>query len=196
MARKNLTFLVTGLLAIIVIAGAWWILNGQPSGPAEVVCGPDLSEAGEKYSLAYCDTSCNTDNDCRFACGCGPINKYEMCGDESYNCEEVSLVKCEAGSCVAAEETPEPTCRQLLEVLQSELEEANYCSTDSDCKSIELPGAIAEVSCFRYLNKAVDEDRLLGKIEEYTSSCYLTFESCGLSPSVGCVSGKCLYLRS
>ena len=70
--KKRQIIVITVLIALIVIAISLVIFGGKKE-----LCGPDFLGQGRK--VAYCDTSCQIDDDCQFACGCGVINKYEIC---------------------------------------------------------------------------------------------------------------------
>ena len=67
------------------------------------ICG--LKVMGKNYDVSFCNLSCSTDNDCRFTCGCGAINKNETCQDEGtiYDCVN-HQVKCEENKCISGEE--------------------------------------------------------------------------------------------
>ncbi|MCK5475146.1 MAG: hypothetical protein KAI71_01005 [Candidatus Pacebacteria bacterium] len=52
-----------------------------------------------------CDNDCQIDEDCKFTCGCGAINKNEVCQDEGiiYDCVD-HYVSCENNKCILGEE--------------------------------------------------------------------------------------------
>ncbi|MCP3682856.1 MAG: hypothetical protein GY861_09220 [bacterium] len=84
----------------------------------EVFCGRPT--AGPGYDVSNCDTSCSADADCKFGCGCGPINKDESCkvGDlERIACEQTN-VKCKDNKCVEDNYIVACTkdCRQICDV--------------------------------------------------------------------------------
>lgn len=87
----------------VILAGALWIWSNQNAGAKSGICGP--RGMGPDYDGSYCDKSCNVDNDCKFTCGCGAINKNETCHDEGiiYDCVNRE-VKCEKGGCVSGKE--------------------------------------------------------------------------------------------
>ena len=95
------------VVVIVLIIVALWPRN------YETICGPkDMNEfhtsLKDKYSPAYCDKSCNYDDDCQDTCGCGAININEIChlSDSEgnvgvlYNCALTGTVKCEDNKCI------------------------------------------------------------------------------------------------
>ena len=79
--------------------------NGTPIEPPDPFpinqqqrCGPSVM--GHNYSPENCDTSCEQDSDCISTCGCGTINKNEICHDEDiiWDCV-ASEVECANGTC-------------------------------------------------------------------------------------------------
>lgn len=91
-----------GILVVIILISGWWVWKSQTIVHIGI-CGP--KGMGWNYDVSYCDKSCNADNDCMFTCGCGDINKNEICHDEGiiYDCVNHE-VKCEKGKCVIGEE--------------------------------------------------------------------------------------------
>lgn len=68
------------------------------------ICGPKAM--GLSYDGSYCDRSCNADSDCQYSCGCGAINRNEVCNHEGikYDCT-YHTVSCESGKCVLGQES-------------------------------------------------------------------------------------------
>lgn len=89
--NKKIKILVGILAALILVAGGWSIWRNL--------------KCGLGYHNLFCNKSCKVDNDCKFTCGCGAINKNEICHDEGtvYDCV-AQEVKCEKGKCVEGEE--------------------------------------------------------------------------------------------
>jgi len=64
------------------------------------ICGPAF--LGEGRNASSCDTSCKTDSDCKYICGCGVINKDEVCDTTGavIDCFAQGEIKCVEGKCV------------------------------------------------------------------------------------------------
>jgi len=64
-------------------------------------CGPRIQ--GFKYNIKFCDKTCEKDEECVFACGCGAINTEETCFTENkpIECEFIpnEQIKCIKGKC-------------------------------------------------------------------------------------------------
>lgn len=104
------------ILVVVILVAVWQVWKSQPVKDLNEICGP--FGAGQNYDVSYCDKSCNADNDCEFTCGCGAVNKNEICYDNGviYDCVN-HKVKCESNKCALGEETTN-----------------NYmCNTDPDC---------------------------------------------------------------
>ncbi|HOV97820.1 MAG TPA: hypothetical protein PLW49_02270 [bacterium] len=105
--NKKVKILVGILVVVILVTSGWWIWKNQTVKGLDFesngTCG--LKASGSNYDISYCDRSCNLDIDCQFTCGCGAVNKNEICHDEGiiYDCVE-RYVKCEEKKCVALEE--------------------------------------------------------------------------------------------
>jgi len=100
---KATKILIGILVIVVIIVGAWWILNNIFIEKPLQMCGP----SGKYYwvDISNCNKSCLTDEDCKFTCGCGAINKNEICHDPgaTYDCVDHE-VKCENSICVVGEE--------------------------------------------------------------------------------------------
>lgn len=79
------------------------IKNIEFSQNTKGICGP--KGMGDNYDLSYCNKICDTSSDCKFTCGCGAINKDEICHDigVKYDCVD-HYTKCENGKCDYGEE--------------------------------------------------------------------------------------------
>ena len=103
--KTNIRYiLIIVILAIIVGGAISWQIFGNPFEEKPLsICGPD----GPAYwiDVSNCNKSCMTDEDCVFTCGCGAINKNEICHHEGvkYKCIDRD-VRCENNTCVAGEE--------------------------------------------------------------------------------------------
>jgi len=95
----KIKILIGALVVGIILISGWWIWNGQTIKNPRGICGP--KGMGINYDVLYCDETCNVDDDCKFTCGCGAINKNEICHDEgiTYDCVDHE-VKCKEGRCI------------------------------------------------------------------------------------------------
>lgn len=76
--------MLIGVLLVGLLIGGWWIWEQQKS-PQNNIFGPSRL--------------CKMDSDCKYACGCGAINKDENCNVLA-KCFADLPVKCAAGKCV------------------------------------------------------------------------------------------------
>jgi len=93
---NKITFFI---VIIFIIAVGLLICNNQNILGLKGICGPPIDS---NHDLLYCDKSCDTKSDCKFTCGCGAINKNEICHDEGiiYDCEYPN-VTCKSNRCTA-----------------------------------------------------------------------------------------------
>jgi len=122
------TKIFTGILVFIVIltATGWWIWNHIFIEKPLSVCGP--KEVNKFNDVSFCNKSCQTDDDCKFTCGCGAININETCHDKGtiYDCVDHD-VKCENSKCITGEEKkPEKVEAEATKLTLEELENAEY----------------------------------------------------------------------
>ncbi len=101
--NSKIKIVVEILIMGVILVGGWWILNSQTIEGPRGTCGQKAM--GSNYDVSYCDKLCNMDNDCKFTCGCGAINKNEICHDEGiiYDCVDHN-VKCKDSRCVIGKE--------------------------------------------------------------------------------------------
>ena len=101
--NTKIKILIGVLVVGVVLIAGWWIWNGQTIKNPRGICGP--KGMGINYDVLYCDETCNVDDDCKFTCGCGAINKNEICHDEgiTYDCVDHE-VKCKEGRCIIGKE--------------------------------------------------------------------------------------------
>lgn len=72
----------------------------------EKICGPNIVGLG--HDISSCEKTCETDNDCKFSCGCGAISKLEICDTEGIEFDCVlAESNCQEGTCVEGEEFTE-----------------------------------------------------------------------------------------
>ncbi len=88
------------IVAIIVLAIAILIIFLLFFTGKKEICGPAF--LGEGRNTSHCDTSCQTDSDCKYICGCGVINKDEVCDTTGaeVDCIAPGEIKCAEGECV------------------------------------------------------------------------------------------------
>jgi len=82
-------------------------------------------------------------------------------------------------------------CAGEYKTLETELKNANFCAEDSDCKVLDTAGYI-KFGCYRYVNKSVDTDALLKKMETYSMTCSQAINDCDTAPPAKCLERKCV----
>jgi len=103
--KTNIKYLLIVIILAVIVGGGilWWGWSNRFEEKPVSICGP----SGKAFwiDVKNCNKSCQTNEDCIFTCGCGAINKNEICGDEGviYDCVDRD-VKCENSICVAGEE--------------------------------------------------------------------------------------------
>ncbi len=108
--------ILVGVLVVgILLISGWWILSNQMIG----VCSNDTPQ--------FCDRSCKTDQECKFACGCGCISRDEKCSSNAV---------CKIGVC--------HTCRCVNGKCESWF---NVFKRALDTKDVALCGEIKPISC-------------------------------------------------
>lgn len=127
--------------------------------------------------------------------GCTLPNQPVACTMEAKLCPDGSSVgrnpalNCEFDTC------PDPAsmgCAGLQAYLENKIEQANFCSLDSDCKALPLGGRYVEFGCYHFVNVSVDEQALYAKLNDYTAKCPNIIDDCAPAPPAQCVSGKCV----
>jgi hypothetical protein len=88
-------------VSILILSVALLLMCGCLK--SKQICG--LKGMGPNYDESNCDISCMLNEDCKYVCGCGAINKNEVCHDEGimYDCVD-SEVKCKNNKCIVGEE--------------------------------------------------------------------------------------------
>lgn len=107
--------------------------------------------------------------------------------EESY---EITLFLTEVGP--ASFGAPVKSCEDKYSAVEAMLEQANYCTSDDDCKIIEAPG----FACRVYIHKGYDTTALFNRIEDYSSSpCILpAVAECAAAVPAVCKLGKCAVI--
>lgn len=94
--------LIAVLVVIIAAVVVYIFLRPININSKGNLCGPVIS--GPNHNLSYCDRSCESDSDCKYECGCGPLNKNEKCNIDNiiYDCYGLVHVKCVSNKCESA----------------------------------------------------------------------------------------------
>jgi hypothetical protein len=87
------------------------------------------------------------------------------------------------------------SCKTRHDAIEKDFEESNFCETDEDCKVVSLGGPYFEFGCYKFVNKSVDENVLLEKVEAYNKKCAGPIDKCALAPEAKCVSKKCVPIE-
>jgi len=84
------------------------------------------------------------------------------------------------------------SCQTWYDQIEEYFAEANYCETNANCKAVELGGMRVKFGCFKYVNKATNETKILDEIDTYDKQCSHAINDCAQTPEAKCVSGKCV----
>ncbi|MBR9704544.1 hypothetical protein GOV12_03975 [Candidatus Pacearchaeota archaeon] len=109
-------FLISFLIVFVIIAGIkiYVEMNSKPCS------------IGKREN---CNTFCQQDSDCKFDCGCGPLNIKEKCDilGSIYDCLNID-VKCEENKCVSI-----PTIGSIdFDLINNEDEALEFAKSDLD----------------------------------------------------------------
>lgn len=79
----------------------------------------------------------------------------------------------------------------MKEEIENLFDEANYCTTNDDCKGLTLGYDLIAFGCWRFVNKNYDTKPIFEKIREYWN-CEPKIDKCALAPHGVCRGGKCV----
>lgn len=91
----------------------------------------------------------------------------------------------------ATSTTGQKDCAQWYNEIDSDLQKANYCQADADCEAIILGGEYIEFGCYHFVNKAVDKQSFLDRVDQYSKQCSQMIDLCVPTPTAKCIDGKC-----
>ena len=83
-------------------------------------------------------------------------------------------------------------CSYQYNQIDNEVQSANYCNIDSDCKVLPLGGKYVEFGCYHYVNKDVDGEQLYNKMDNYWNRCTKVIDKCARAPEAQCINNKCI----
>lgn len=83
-------------------------------------------------------------------------------------------------------------CEDLYEEIEKDIENANYCKTDSDCGVLMLGGWYVDFGCYHFINKNIGQEQFFTKMEAYKQKCSKIINDCASAPKAKCVSNKCI----
>lgn len=86
------------------------------------------------------------------------------------------------------------SCEEMYDEIENDIDNANYCKTDSDCDVLMLVGRYMEFGCYRFVNKGVDKDQFYKKIDTYYQKCSQILNECAPVSDTRCVSNKCVRI--
>ena len=87
------------------------------------------------------------------------------------------------------------SCEDLYDEIRSNIEDANYCEIDSDCKTLVLGGTYIDFGCYHFINDEIDESFFYDKMRDYAMQCVEIINECAPAPDAKCVSNKCVYVE-
>ena len=85
-------------------------------------------------------------------------------------------------------------CEDRYKEIENDMTKANYCNVDSDCDVLMLGSWYVDFGCYHFINKNVDKDQFLKKMDVYNKKCSQSIDKCMPSPKASCVSNKCIYV--
>ena len=85
-------------------------------------------------------------------------------------------------------------CTVMHDSIEEEMDEANYCSSDGDCKVLMLGAEYIAFGCHHFINKDEDEQRFYSLMDDYNQECTRVINDCAPAPDSRCVGGKCVYV--
>lgn len=83
-------------------------------------------------------------------------------------------------------------CQDLYDKLDNDLKSANYCTNDSDCKTLPLGGDYIEFGCYHYVNKNENSTDFYQRMNYYSAECSDVIDECAPIPESKCINGKCV----
>jgi hypothetical protein len=86
----------------------------------------------------------------------------------------------------------EAWCDKTYNEIDTDVQNANYCINDGDCRTLILGGMYVEFGCFHFINKKVNSSELYGRMTDYTLECNRVIDKCSETPEPICVNGKCV----
>lgn len=87
-------------------------------------------------------------------------------------------------------------CEAQYTDIRSEIEEANFCEVDADCKTLVLGGSYIEFGCYHFINQEVDEQQFYERMSTYNERCVDVINECAPAPEPSCVDNVCVYAGS
>jgi len=86
------------------------------------------------------------------------------------------------------------SCKEMYNEIENDINNANYCKTDSDCDVLMLGGWYVDFGCYHFVNKDVDKDQFYKKMDTYKQQCSQIINDCASAPDARCVSNKCVHV--
>ena len=86
------------------------------------------------------------------------------------------------------------SCKEMYSEIENDIDNANYCKTDSDCDVLMLGGWYVDFGCYHFVNKNVDKDQFYKKMDIYKQQCSQIINDCAAAPDARCVSNKCVFV--
>jgi hypothetical protein len=83
-------------------------------------------------------------------------------------------------------------CSRMYDQIDGDLQKANYCTTDSDCKTLPLGGPYIEFGCYHYINKNENSTAFYDRMIAYSVQCGNIVDMCAPVPQSKCVNGTCV----
>lgn len=82
-------------------------------------------------------------------------------------------------------------CSKLYDEIDTELQNANYCTVDSDCQTLPLGSMYIMFGCYHYININENATDFYERMNYYDAECGDIIDMCRESPEPVCRKGKC-----
>ncbi len=82
-------------------------------------------------------------------------------------------------------------CSNLYDAIDTDLQNANHCTVNSDCKTLPLGSMYIEFGCYHYINKDENSTEFYQRMNFYSAECGNIIDLCSPTPEAKCVDGKC-----
>ena len=88
------------------------------------------------------------------------------------------------------------SCKEMYDEIEQDMDNSNYCETDTDCDFILLGDNYVKFGCYHYINKNVNEELIFQKMNIYNKNrCSSIINRCAPTPKAQCVTKKCIAIK-
>lgn len=83
-------------------------------------------------------------------------------------------------------------CKDLKITINKMFDDANFCTSDLDCKIISLGGKNIEFGCYKYINKNIHTLKFYDNLKDYSKLCTNKIDYCSPIPDPVCENNICV----